>query len=94
MRVNFEDLTLVMEWGDKENRIRVIALHNSDIEKSSIFKALHPLGISHIDRQRSRRPCTLRTQQAIEAVKARIGGNPIRKQKMMCQEMKISSQSM
>lgn len=37
-----------MEWGDKENRIAVIALHKVDMEPKAIFKTLHTLGISLI----------------------------------------------
>ena len=30
-----------MEWGDKENRIAVIALHKVSMEPNAIFKTLH-----------------------------------------------------
>jgi hypothetical protein len=33
-----------MEWGDKENRIAVIALHKVGMEPNAIFKTLHTLG--------------------------------------------------
>jgi transposase len=35
-----------MEWGCKENRVAVIALHNSGKSDSQIFKFLKPLKIS------------------------------------------------
>ena len=37
-----------MEWGDKENRIAVIALHKVGMELNAIFKTLHTLGISQM----------------------------------------------
>lgn len=99
-----------MEWSDKENRIAVIALHKCNMKKGDIFKTLQPLGISRMfvyrcinlfeetgdikDRQRSGRPRTVRTPQAIKAVKARIKRNPLRKQKIMAREMKIHPKSM
>lgn len=103
-------LCVNMEWSDKENRIAVIALYKCKMEKSNIFKMLRPLGISRMfvyrciklfeetggikDRKRSGRPRTVRTPQAIKAVKARIARNPLRKQKIMSREMKISRKSM
>lgn len=99
-----------MDWGDKENRVAVIALHKCGFEKSAIFKTLQPLGISRMfvyravklfeetggidDRPRSGRPRTVRTPQAIKAVEARIRRNPLRKQKIMSREMQISRLSM
>lgn len=99
-----------MEWSDKENRIAVIALHKCEMKKSDIFKTLQPLGISRMfvyrciklyeetkdikDRPRTGRPRTVRTPKAIAAVKARIRRNPLRKQKIMAREMKITQKSM
>lgn len=94
-----------MDWGDKENRIAVIALHKVGMQPSDIFKTLHTLGISRMfvyraierfndtsgvsDRERSGRPRTTRTPQAVKAVRERIRRNPLRKQKILSREMKI-----
>ena len=99
-----------MEWGDKENRIAVIALYKVGKNPSEIFKILKPLGISRMfvyrainryrdtstvtDQQRSGRPRTVRTPQKVKAVEARIRRNPLRKQKIMSREMRISQRSM
>lgn len=99
-----------MEWSDNENRIAVIALLKCKMKKSDIFKTLRPLGNSRMfvyrciklfeetgdikDRPRSGRPRTVRTQQVIKAVKARIQRNPLRKQKIMAREMNITQKSM
>lgn len=99
-----------MEWGDKENRIAVVALYKCGYQKSDIFKTLKPLGISRMfvyravklfdetggvdDRSRSGRPRTVRTPEVINAVKARIRRNPLRKQKIMAREMALSKMSM
>lgn len=98
-----------MEWGDVENRIAVIALHKCGYERGDIFKMLQPLQISRMfvyravklfedtggvrDRQRSGRPRVVRTPQAIKAVEARIRRKPLRKQKILSREMKISKRS-
>ena len=74
-----------MEWGDKENRIAVIALHKVGMEPNTIFETLHSLGISRMfvyrainrynetssvyDRKRSGRPRIIRTKKAIKAVR-------------------------
>lgn len=100
----------VMEWGDKENRIAVVALKKCGYERGDIFRMLRPLGISRSfvyravklfedtdgvrDRQRSGRPRTTRTPQAIKAVKQRIDRNPLRKQKILSREMQIEPSSM
>lgn len=81
-----------MEWGDKENRIAVIALHKVGMEINAIFKTLHTLGISKMfvyrainrynetssvcDRKRSGRPRSVRTKKAVKAVRERIRRNP------------------
>lgn len=99
-----------MEWGDKQNRIAVVALHKCGFEKSDIFKTLKPLGISRMfvyravklfietggvdDRSRPGRPRSIRTPEVINAVKARIRRNPLRKQKIMAREMTLSKMSM
>lgn len=99
-----------MEWSDKENRIAVIALHKCGIERARIFDLLKPLKISRvfvyrtvklfidtgnvIDRKRSGRPRTVRTPQAINAVRSRINRNPVRKQKIMAREMDIAPRTM
>lgn len=99
-----------MEWGDKENRIAIIALYKVGKTPSFIFDTLNPLGISRMfvyrtierydetqgveDRPRSGRPRSVRTPNAIKAVAARIRRNPLRKQKIMSREMEISTRSM
>ncbi|CAH2089999.1 unnamed protein product [Euphydryas editha] len=83
-----------MEWGVKENRIAVIALHKLGMEPSVMFQILQKLGISRMfvyrtinrynntssveDQKRSGRPRVVGTTNA---VKARINRIPIRKQK-------------
>lgn len=99
-----------MEWGDKENRIAVIALHKVGMEPNAIFKTLHTLGISKIfvfrainrynetssvcDRKRSGRPRSVRTKKVVKAVRERIRRNPVRKQKILSREMKIAPRTM
>lgn len=99
-----------MEWGIKENRIAVIALHKVGMEVSTIYDTLKKLNISRMfvfrtikrftetgsieDRERSGRPRTVRTKNAINAVSARIRRNPIRKQKILSREMKIAPRTM
>ena len=99
-----------MEWGDKENRIAVIALHKVGMEPNAIFKTLHTLGISKMfvyrainrcnetssvcDRKRSGRPRSVRTKKVVKAVRERIRRNPVRKQKILSREMKIAPRTM
>lgn len=99
-----------MEWGTTENRIAVIALHKCNKTSVDIFNLLKPLKITQKfvyrtikryselssvnDRPRAGRPRTTRTPAAIKAVRERIRRNPIRKQKIMAREMKISPRSM
>lgn len=99
-----------MDWGDKENRIAVIALYKCGKVASEIFSLLKPLKISRrfvyraidrynetlqvSDRPRSGRPRVVRTPAAIKAVENRIRRNPLRKQKIMAREMQISTRSM
>lgn len=99
-----------MEWGDIENRVVVIGLHKCKMQKGEIFRTLQPLGITRCfvyrtiklfedtggvrDRQRSGRPRTVRTPEAIKAVQARIRRKPLRKQKILSREMQISQKSM
>lgn len=87
-----------MEWSVKGNRIAVIALHKVGMEQSVIFKTRQKLGISCMfvyrtidrytntfsveDQKISGRPRAVRTTQVLNAVKARIRRNPIRKQEM------------
>jgi transposase len=94
-----------MDWGVKENRIAVIALYKVGMEPSHIFETLKKLEISRMfvyrtiqrytgtssidDSKRSGRPRSVRTIQAVNAVRARIRRNPIRKQKILSREMKI-----
>lgn len=99
-----------MEWGKKENRIAVIALHRCDKSATEIFNLLKPLKItkkfiyrtvkrytdisSVDDKARSGRPREIRTPAVIKAVAARIRRNPLRKQKIMSREMKIKPRTM
>lgn len=99
-----------MEWGVKENRIAVIALHKCNKGPKEIFELLQPLQItmkfvyrtinryteasSVDDRPRSGRPRTIRTKKVVEAVRHRILRNPLRKQKVMAREMKIPKRTM
>ncbi|CAG4952882.1 unnamed protein product [Parnassius apollo] len=87
-----------MEWGVKENRIAVIALHKVGMEPSVIFKTLQKLGIgrmfvyrtinkhnniSSIEyHKRLGRPRAFRSTKADNAVKARIRRNPNPEQKI------------
>lgn len=96
---------LIMNWGLKENRVAVIALHKCGHPPNTILKLLQNLKInkqfvyrtisrynmtqSIDDRERSGRPRTIRTPAAIKAVKARITRNPVRKQKLMAIQMSI-----
>lgn len=95
-----------MEWTDKENRVAVVALHKCGIERARIFELLKPLNITRVfayrtvklfldtggvsDRKRSGRPRVSRTPQVINAVRSRIKGNPVQKQKIMSRKMGIA----
>jgi hypothetical protein len=99
-----------MFWGIKENRIVVIGLLKCHKEPTEILKILKPLKLtknfiyrtinrynetsSVEDKSRSGRPRTSRTPSAIKAVAERIRRNPLRKQKIMSLEMKISKRTM
>jgi len=83
------------EWGFKENRVAVIALHKCGKSDSQIFELMKPLKISRNfvyraikrykelwdveDRARSGRPRCVRTKAAIKIVRERIRQNPLRK---------------
>lgn len=100
---------VIMEWSTKENRIAVIALHKCGMEKKKIFNTLKPLKINLRfvyraiklfedtgdinDHERSGRPRIVRTPRAIAAVRSRLNRNPVRKQKILSQEMNISERS-
>lgn len=93
-----------------ENRTAVIALHKAGKTASDIVKQLRGVGVSRlfvyrtikryndtgdvVDRARSGRPRVVRTKETIKAVRERIRRNPVRKQKVMAREMKISPRSM
>lgn len=99
-----------MEWGCKENRIAIIALHKVGFAPMDIFKTLKKLGINRMfihrtinryikdgridDNPRSGRPRDIRTKNAICAVRNRINRNPRRHQKIMAREMGISKRTM
>lgn len=99
-----------MEWGNKENRIAVIALHKCNKSATEIFNLLKPLKISKKfiyravkrylevssvdDKARSGRPRTSRNSAVVKAVREKIRRNPLRKQKIMAREMKIPTRTM
>lgn len=80
------------------------------MEPTVIYKTLQKLGISRMfvyrtidrflgtssvdDNKRSGRPRTVRTAQAVNAVRARIRRNPLRKQKILSREMKIKPRTL
>jgi transposase len=94
-----------MEWGFKENRVAVIALHKCERSDSKIFKLLKQLKISRNfvyraikrykelwgveDRPRSGRLKSVRAEAAIKTVRERIRRNPLWKQKIMSRELNI-----
>lgn len=95
-----------MNWGVKENRVAVIALHKCDKSVTEIYNLLKKLKINKTfiyrtierynetfsvsDRKKSGRPRTVRTPKIIKAVKERIRRNPLRKQKILARGLKIS----
>ena len=97
-----------MEWGFKENRVAVIALHKCGKSDSQIFKLLKPLKLSRNfvyraikrykeiwgveDRAQSGRQKSVRTEAAIKTVRQLIRRNPLWKQ-IMFRELNISTQS-
>jgi len=98
-----------MEWGFKENRVAVIAVHKCGKSDSQMFKLLKPLKISRNfvyraikrykelwgveDRARSRRLKSVRAEAAIKTVRERIRRNPLCKQNIMSRELNIPTQS-
>ena len=94
-----------MEWGLKENRVAVIALHKCGKSDSQIFKLLKPLKISRNfihraikrykelwsieDRARSGRLKSVRAEAPIKTVGETIRRNPLWKQKIMFRELNI-----
>jgi len=82
-----------MEWGFKENRVAVIALHECEKSDSQIFKLLKPLKISRNfvyreikrykefwgDEDRARSGClkSVRAEAAIKTVRERIRRNTL-----------------
>lgn len=99
-----------MNWGKNENRVAVIALHKCGHSPTVIFKLLRNLEISLMfvhrtikryaetssveDLPRSGRPRSVRTPALVKAVKARILRNPVRKQKLMAFQMKLSRETL
>jgi len=99
-----------MEWGNKENRIAVIALFKCNKTSLEFFNLLKLLKITKkfvyrtikrfnefntIDNKpRSGLPRETRTNAAVKAVAQRIRRNPLRKQKIMAREMKIPPRTM
>jgi len=98
-----------MEWGFKENRVAVIALHRCGKSDSQIFRLSKPLKISRNfvyrainsykelwgveDRAQSGRLKSVRAEAAFKTVRERIRRNPLWKQKIMSRELNISTQS-
>lgn len=101
---------MAMEWGQKEDRVAVIALHKCGHSASTIFKLLQKLGISRSfvfrtikrwkdvqsvdDSKRSGRPRSVCTPAAIQRVRSRINRNPVRKQKVMALQMSLKRGSL
>ena len=100
---------LKMEWGKKEDRVSVLALHKCGHPPTTIFKLLKNLKITQKfvyrtnrynetssinDKPRTGRPRSVRTPAVIKAVKARIDRNPVRKQKLMSLQMNLSRESL
>lgn len=99
-----------MDWGLKENRVAVIALHkcghppnvilkllqNLKINKQFVYRTINRYNstLSFDDRKRSGRPRTVRTPALIKAVKARIARNPVRKQKLLAIQMSVKRSSL
>lgn len=98
-----------MEWGVVENRIAVLALYRVGKTPSEIFNLLKTLPISRrfvyrtvqrfketnnvYDRPRDGRPRSVRLPNVINAVRARVYRNPLRKQKVLAREMNVSTRS-
>jgi transposase len=98
-----------VEWGFKENRVAVIALHKCGKPDSQNFKLSKPLKISRNfiyqaikrykelwgveDRARSGRLKSARAEAAIKTVLEWIHQNPLWKQKIMSRELNILTQS-
>lgn len=104
-----QQLFAIMEWGSIENRVVIIGLLKCGKERGEIFRILRPLKVTRcfvyrtvdlfeetggiIDRPKSGRPRSVRTPAAVKAVKMRIQRKPLRKQKILSREMKISPPS-
>jgi transposase len=98
-----------MEWGFKENRVAVTALHKCGKSDSQIFKLLKPLKISRNfvyrsikhykelwgveDAARSGRLKSVKVEAAIKTVREQSRRNSLWKQKIMSRELNISTQS-
>jgi hypothetical protein len=96
-----------MEWGVKENRVAVIALHKHGKSHSQINELLKPLKVPRMfvcwaikhykelwrfeDRAQSGCPKSGRTEATIKTVQEQICPNPLWKQKIMSQELNISA---
>ena len=94
-----------VEWGFKENRVDVTALHKRGKSDSQIFKLSKPLKISRnfvyravkrykelwgvADRARSGRLKCVRADTTIKTVRERIRQNPLWKRKIMFRELNI-----
>jgi len=94
----------------KSSRVAVIALHQAGHSTGNIFHQLKSIGVkrrfvyrtikryketsSISDRPRSGRPRSVRTPQAIKAVRERVRRNPCRNVKKMALQMKMCPSSM
>ena len=99
-----------MKWGVNKNHVAVTALQNCGKSCSQIFKLLKPLKISRMfiyraikcyeelwkveDGAQSGCLKSLRAEATVKTVWERIHRNPLWKQKIMSQELNISTQSL
>jgi hypothetical protein len=104
-----KSLSVNIEWGFKENRVAVIAIHKCRKLDSQTFEHLKALKISRnfvyraikrykelwgvADRARSGRLKSVRAEAAIKTLRERIRLNPLWKQKIMSRELNILIQS-
>lgn len=99
-----------MEWGTVENRIAVLALHRVGKSPTEIHNLLKTLPITKrfvyrtvqrfnetndvYDRPRDGRPRSVRLPNVVNAVRARVYRNPLRKQRVLAREIGVSTRSM
>lgn len=99
-----------MEWSVYEDRVAILALFRCGKRAKEIYNLLKPIGINErfvfrtlkrfeetgsvVDRVRSGRPRSARTEKVINAVRARIERKPLRKQKILSREMNVAPRTM